>query len=73
MNYNFDASGLAALAPDVFQQSVAIVDAHGYRRKYLWDFFNAHYSCPLKEKVGILTVLSSSTSSNKGRLNIVFN
>lgn len=54
VNYNFDSAALAALSPDVFQQGIAIVDASGYRRKYLWDFFNAHYSCPLKEKVGIL-------------------
>jgi hypothetical protein len=55
-NYKFDAESLAVLPADTFKESLIIKDSIGYRRKYLWDFFNPHYSCPLKEKIGILAV-----------------
>lgn len=55
-NYRFDAEALAALPAETFKDSLIIKDSIGYRRKYLWDFFNPHYSCPLKEKIGILAV-----------------
>lgn len=54
-NYNFDNEALWAVPLERFH-GLALLDSDQHRRKYLWDFFLPHYSCPHKEKVGVMAV-----------------
>jgi hypothetical protein len=47
---------LSQLPKDTFAESLVMVDPRGFRQKFLWDYFLPHYSCPQKEKVGVLAV-----------------
>eukprot|EP00884_Botryococcus_braunii_P008611 jgi/Botrbrau1/17751/Bobra.0127s0011.2 len=52
-NYNFDNEALWLIPLEKFH-GVALLDSDRHRRKYLWDFFLPHYSCPHKEKIGVM-------------------
>lgn len=58
-NYNIDMEALKAMPPDRWIDHTIPVDIKepsGPIRKFLWDFFQPHYNCPLVEKVGVLPV-----------------
>eukprot|EP00884_Botryococcus_braunii_P008595 jgi/Botrbrau1/17737/Bobra.0127s0002.1 len=55
----FDLQALVQHPASAFQ-GVSILTRERYRRKYIWDFFAPHYSCPQKEKVGVLADLGDN-------------
>ncbi len=55
-NVGFDMDALSQLPKETFAESLVMVDTRGFRQKFLWDYFLPHYSCPQKEKVGVLAV-----------------
>ncbi len=55
-NMNADIAALAALPPTDNVTSIVILDTDLNPRKFLWDYFLPQYTCPQKEKVGVMPV-----------------
>lgn len=58
-NYNIDMEALEAVSPDKWDGPRIPLDTqkpNGPIRKFVWDFFQQHYNCPVMEKVGVLPV-----------------
>jgi hypothetical protein len=55
-NVGFDMEALAQLPKDTFAEGLVMLDFRGFRNKFLWDYFLPHFTCPQKEKVGVLAV-----------------